>query len=396
MNKLLLFVAVCCLGACSSPAIDDSLLPPPPAGQGVQYRMLTTIPAGKEVEHCQFFKVPAEGLNVSRSDVRFTTGSHHVLMYLTAYDQIPTHNDRGEPVDTSGVFDCSTGAFDGWTLISMVGGSQNPDSENPVWFPPGVAMPMKGGAVLLMNAHYINASQATLHPEVRMNYYTVPKTATQIEGGILFMYNLFIRVDALGGGHSEMSCPLRNDVTLVRAQSHMHRRGVGFGATAHFPDGKSQELYATDTWERVPTQVWPNGQAVPAGSNIQYFCDYQNAEDRTVWQGPKTSDEMCVFAAAYYPANASTSFCSADPNDVLNTRLLGANWIGSGTATCAETLSCLQGKGSQGLQGITDCVLASAPSESQLVSDVVRCVFLHGDDPVANCGAQISACANGP
>src|SRR3954451_15191867 len=139
-------------------------------------------------------------------------------MYLTAYDQIPTHNDRGEPVDTSGVFDCSTGAFDGWTLISMVGGSQNPDSENPVWFPPGVAMPMKGGAVLLMNAHYINASQATLHPEVRMNYYTVPKTATQIEGGILFMYNLFIRVDALGGGHSEMSCPLRNDVTLVRAQ----------------------------------------------------------------------------------------------------------------------------------------------------------------------------------
>src|SRR5262249_23815223 len=104
----LAFVAACS----SSP--QPSLLDPPPQGQGIQYRMVPNIPAGKEVEHCQFFQVPPEGLNVSSSEVRFTTGSHHVLMYITPYTAIPTHNDRGEAVDTTGVFDCSTGAFDGW------------------------------------------------------------------------------------------------------------------------------------------------------------------------------------------------------------------------------------------------------------------------------------------
>ena len=104
--------------------------------------MLTRVEAGAEVEHCQFFQVPPGGMNVTRSEARFTAGSHHVLMYLTPYTSIPTKNDRGEAVDTTKVFDCTSGAFDGWSITTMVGGSQNGDGDSPVEFPPGVAMPL--------------------------------------------------------------------------------------------------------------------------------------------------------------------------------------------------------------------------------------------------------------
>jgi hypothetical protein len=382
------------LAACSE-APPPSLLDPPAAGQGVQYKMVTRIEAGHEVEHCQFFTVPAEGLNVSRTETRFTSGSHHVLLYLTPYKSIPTKNDRGQAVDTSGVFDCSSGATDGWSVTTLVGGSQNSDGEGPVEFPPGVAMPVPGGAVVMMNAHYINASPSPLEPEIRMNMYSVPSSEVQIVGGLLFWYNVFIKVDAQGSGVARMSCPITEDITLVSAQSHMHRRGVGFESVAQVA-GAQQPLFATDAWERVPVGRWPAGLKVGGGSRIEFHCDYQNSEARTVWQGPRSTDEMCAFAAAYYPARPQVSFCSSEEARLDDTRFLAANWVGSGNATCAQTLGCLQKAGQSGMffQGLTECVLGAAPAASPLVSDMVRCIVTH-DDPIASCGPQIGACSNG-
>src|SRR4051812_41545965 len=76
------------------------LLEPPAAGQGVQYAMTTTLEPGVEAEHCRFVQAPAEGMYVNRDEVRFSTGSHHVLLYETAYTEIPTAKDDGTPVDT--------------------------------------------------------------------------------------------------------------------------------------------------------------------------------------------------------------------------------------------------------------------------------------------------------
>jgi hypothetical protein len=231
---LVTFLSVGALGGCddgtAEPPPADDLLAPPPPGAGVQYRMVTTIEAGSEVEHCQFFRAPPEGLNVSRAETRFTVGSHHVLMYLTPYDAIPTETEYGEAVDTSGVFDCSDGVMDGWAIETLIGGSQDSDQLTTLEFPAGVAMSIRPNAVFLMNAHYVNASAEVLHPEVRMNFFSVPDEAVEIEGGILFWYDIFIRVPGMAEARAEMSCGLGHDVTLVSSTSHMHRRGIGFEA----------------------------------------------------------------------------------------------------------------------------------------------------------------------
>jgi hypothetical protein len=399
------FVAMVLLCACSADEEPDApaaaLLSPPPAGQGVQYTMFTELAPGTEAERCQFFRAPPDGLNVNRDETRFTNGSHHVLLYLTPYTEIPTVDELGNPIDTSKPFDCTEGVTLAWKVSNLVAGSQNSNGGSMVEFPPGIAMRVPPNAVLLMNAHYVNAAAEPVQPEVRVNVWTIPDEAVEEEGGILFWYNVFIRVDPNGTGRARMSCPLPYDITLKNAQSHMHRRGVDYRATRIAPDASEEIIYSNDAWEGVPVRVWEDGLRVSAGSRIDYFCDYENPEGRTVYQGPRSSDEMCMFIASYWPARAEVSNCALDPEHVQDTQNFNADWVGTGTKTCAETLACVQGLEGDGfhgeatdhtfLQDLTDCVLDARPASSGLVSDGIRCLLTH-ENPLTECEAEVHAC----
>lgn len=374
-----------------------SLLDPPPAGEGVQFQMTTTIEGGKEAEHCKFVKAPPEGLLINHDQVRFTAGSHHFLLYSTPYTDIPTKNERGETVDTSGVFDCSEGATNGWKVTSLVGGSQNATGESIVDFPPDVAMTVPGNAVLLMNAHYVNPGAEALQPEVRINLYTIPESQKKHEGGLLFWFDIFIRAMAQGTGRAEMRCDVPDDITITNAQSHMHRRGVGYSADLFAPDGQSTNIYASDDWEGVTVKPFESGLSVKGGSSIRFHCDYENPNPANVYQGPRSTDEMCMFIASYYPATPKTSLCAMDAADPVGTNYLGAEWYGQGTKTCAQTLGCVAAIPQANdfytfLHGLTDCVMESDPAKSKVVSDGVRCLLTHAD-PQTECAAEIQACS---
>ncbi len=394
------FISLFAVGCSSSDPEEsgDVLLEPPPGGAGVQFRMVTELESGAEVEHCRFFRAPPEGLNVNRDEVRFSKGSHHVLLYSTPYTEIPTADELGNPVDTSGVFDCSEGVTFNWQVSNLIAGSQNSTGESLIEFPDDVALKVPGNAVLLLNAHYLNTQNEKIEPEVAVNVHTIPDEQVKHEGGVLFWYNAFIKIDPSSSSTAKMSCPLPDDVTIGNAQSHMHRRGVGYEAVQIAPDGARTSIYANDRWENVPVTRYDGGLSIGAGSRIEYQCDYQNGEARTVWQGPRSSDEMCMFIASYWPARPEVSNCAPDPNAVQKTQNLNAEWIGSGTATCAETLLCVQQMPSglgfrETIQELTNCVLAARPESSKAVSAGVRCLLTH-DDPVQDCQAEIQACLN--
>jgi hypothetical protein len=173
MNRSLLLLAPLCLAACNPPA-DEGLAAPPP-GQGIQFSMTTTIAAGVEGEWCRFVQAPAEPLFVNRDEVRFGKGSHHFLLYETGYRTIPTAKEDGTPVDTSGVFDCSDGATNGWRITKLIGGSQNRDADSSLAFPSDVALKVEPGAVLLMNAHYIPGQRAIAHARPRRRLLRHPR-----------------------------------------------------------------------------------------------------------------------------------------------------------------------------------------------------------------------------
>jgi hypothetical protein len=359
------------------------LLEPPPAGQGVQFQMLNTIAPGVEGEWCQFVQAPAQDMWVNRDEVRFTAGSHHVLLYQTSYTTIPTENDEGVAVDTSGVFDCSAGATAGWSVTKLIGGSQNGTGTSILAFPSDVAMKVEGGTVLLMNAHYLNATEQTLVPEVRVNLWTIPEAQVSQEGDVLFLYNPFIHVPAMGTSRARWRCPVHQDITIANVQSHMHRRGVGYQARVA---GEATPFYQNTEWENVPVASFAPGLVVPAGSQLDYHCDYQSSQATDVVQGPRTVNEMCMLIGSYYPADPRTSNC------LDATGKLGGEWVGNGTKTCNQTWSCVLGAlgAPDAVAALGPCVQDSDPSVAVEMSAAIRCVANNGGlDP---CGVEIAAC----
>ncbi len=171
-----------------------------------------------------------------------------------------------------------------------------------------MAVKVEPGAVLLMNTHYLNASADPVDADARINVYTTPKEQVKTEAGMMFFYNPFIRVPANGAASARMRCPVPQDISVVRVQSHMHRRGVGFVANLSDGDGNvKEEIYTNQAWEQVPAKPFQPLLEIKAGQTLDYRCDYTNTEARDVMQGLTTKDEMCMLIGPYFPGSPSSS-----------------------------------------------------------------------------------------
>jgi hypothetical protein len=385
---LLAALGVHALVGCSSKETGPSpgptsLLEPPLPGAGVQYRMVSTLMPGQEIERCQLFVAPPEGLYIHGDDVRFTAGSHHVVLFKTPYDEIPTQTLNGASIDGTKVHDCPDGAGAEWEIRGIVAGSQSSTGDTILGtLPEGVAVRVDPGTVLVMNTHYLNASPEPIETDARINLYTIPKEAVKEEASVIFHYNTFIHVPAGGAASARMRCPIEQDITIPRLQSHMHRRGVGFAAhLVHGADGQAEEIYSTTHWEQVPAGVFSPPLQVKAGDALDFRCDYENPEAHDVTQGTTTNDEMCVLIAPYYPRSPALDNCLDESGFPAET------WIGGGSATCAETFECL--KKAEHFRDGFPCVVNSCEGAAAEVSGVVRCHMSSGY------GACEEACSEG-
>ncbi|HRI50545.1 MAG TPA: hypothetical protein PLW65_10220 [Pseudomonadota bacterium] len=370
------------VGGCTSDeqpppeAMEPAPLPPlepPPAGQGLQYKMVTELQAGQEIERCQFVVAPPEGLNVNHDEVRYTPGSHHVLLYRTSYQAVPTVDLRGQSHDTSGVFDCALGATADWAVNGVIAGAQSFGGGSMVSLPPDVAVKVPGGAVMLMNTHYLNANPKPLMAEARINVFTIPAAQMKQEGGVLFFYNPIISIPAGGTATARMRCSVSSEILLTNIQSHMHRRAVNYEAMLSDKSGQALEsLYKNDDWENVPVKKFEPGKVIPAGSSFDYHCDYKNTEPHDIRQGPSTKDEMCMLIGSYYPRNREIENCQK------------ATWYGNGNKSCSSQLSCaVVALGGGNFNDVLDCVSDSCSSVGKQLTDALFCVLEQ-----ANTGCQ--------
>jgi hypothetical protein len=367
---------------------EGQLLAPPEPSSGVQYQMLAEVPPGRESYGCQLFTAPPEGLFVNREAVSFSPGGHHVLLYRTPYAEIPAMDERGEPVDAAALHDCSAGATARWKVTGVLGGSESFGGKGLLEeLPEGVAVAIEPGAVLLMSTHYLNATPGPIEVDSRINLYTIPKEEVVAEAGVLYFDNPIIRVPAHGEATARMRCPISKDISIVSLQSHMHARGVGFSAGLLGAGAAAMgEIYVTEAWKEPPVTEYSPPLTVLAGQVIDYRCDYRSTEAHDVVRGLTEADEMCQLIGPYYPRDTRLEACQNEDGE------LAATWIGSGTATCGQTLACLltaspiekdRGADAWG------CVLNSCPAAAEAVSELVRCRLTLGR------GACSDACAGG-
>jgi len=181
-----------------------------------------------------------------------------------------------------------------------------------------------------------------------------------------------------------MRCPVHEDITISNVQSHMHKRGVGYSAGVVGQD----PFYVNKDWANVPVKSFEPGLTVKAGSWLDYQCDYSSSESHDIYQGPRTTDEMCMLLGSYYPADPRTSNCRDESGEHL-----ADQWVGQGQATCKQTLTCIQGAFSKGevLKAVTDCMHEADPAVAVESSAALDCI-LSNKDPLSVCKPQIAAC----
>lgn len=372
--------------------------------------MLATVAPAQESYGCQLFVAPPEGLHINREEVAFSRGGHHVLLYKTPYKEIPSTDERGNPVNAGEVHPCDLGATALWKVDGVIGGSESFGGKGILSeLPEGVALSVEPGTVLLMSTHYLNTSAEPLEADSRINLYTIPKEQVRTEAGVLYLEHPFIRVPANGESTARMRCPVSKNIEIVSLQSHMHARGVSFfGDLVDTKTGQSSDVYTTASWKEPEVEEFQPPLAIQAGKVLDFRCDYMNPEARDVRQGLTANDEMCQIMGPYYPRDVNLENCR-DENGIP-----AATWFGSGNADCATTHACIQSAKSfreDNGASIYACIENSCPGAATEVSEVARCYMEQREsrcsaacenDPAGaecgkclsdQCGEAISACA---
>lgn len=385
---LLAFVG---LVACSSSELvprqnADAGADAPVASNTFTLEMKVQVPAGKEIFRCQMFQLPpgVDGeLFVGGTSHNYTPGSHHYLVFRTSLASIPTGLDKP--------FDCTEGGAMEKNALGFIFGGQTPKEDRPL--PDGVAVALKGGEILALQSHYINAKSTDVEATVTVNLHLVEKAKVKERAGVMRMYNPYIHLPAKADAVARMRCPVKKDITVFQAVPHMHERGLKETAFVDPPGERATAPFLlNEDWEH-PTE-FKGSLAVKAGSSFRYHCDYRNGGESAVYQGQSATDEMCMLTAFYYPAmDPRDEFCFVDAEE-----------MGTGTASCADSTTCIQkcpaGEAPRAAPGLTgvdvgkcwqECVTASCPKAT---APLLKQVFCIGQKCQAECAAgSCTSCA---
>jgi len=375
------------LGACGSPAEESPPdadpgspdFPAPPDGEGIQLHASATIAAGHEEIACRYVVLPDQALEIARFAHHYTPGSHHMLLYPT--------NLTPDQVDDSETFDC-TGRGDLHQTGVAYGGAE-PDGE--LTYPDGIGMRLPAHAVMLLETHYLNATNEPVDADVRINlwYATQP---IEVEAGTLFFYDWHILVPpAPGQASATMRCHLPQDISLLYATSHMHRRGVAFDSQLLRDGTDPLPLHQSDDWAApTPSVFWPPLE-LAAGDTVEFRCDYRNDLPNPVVEGESAAtNEMCIFIGGYWPKMpADDELCLAD----------GDAPVLSGSHTCQESVNCMLDAGVGNWVGGQECVADTCAASADALSRFVVCVDRYdcwGDQSCVafNCSDAWSACVD--
>lgn len=270
----------------------------PPSGlPDVKFSMDVNVPAETELHKCLYFAMPDDRgvVAVGGAESHYTPGSHHMLAYRTDLTSIPTEQD--------GVWDCyqPVGGF-------HQGGSyyeaQQPDSSRSL--PMGVAHEFQPGEVILLESHYINATDKDIDAHVKLMLHTVDLAQVKFEAGTLMFNNITLQIPAHSHTRVTLTCPLSTDIYPALLWSHMHSRGVDFVATSddEAATRKLGTLYHETNWSEPQPRQYPTEPPVMlhAGTNITVSCDFVNDSDNEFDYGQSAeTNEMCILHGMYWP-----------------------------------------------------------------------------------------------
>jgi hypothetical protein len=246
------------------------------------------VAAGEDVMWAEWVASPLD----SDRDVIDVTGlqskgGHHALLYATTNVQ---------SVGTSRVWQ------DADQLTARTAGGIGGEGNDAIQLPPGVVFRIPKGSALMIQSHYLNATNETIEGRSVLDVKLAPADPNAQVAGLLASTTLKISIPPGATTTTDVSCTTQKDIRVLMYANHMHNWGVSASTELIRADGTSTPLQVDPVWDpswafhpnytRFTLQV---PAIIPAGDTIHTTC---------TWSSNKTTalnfpDEMCVFAGFY-------------------------------------------------------------------------------------------------
>ena len=156
---------------------------------------------------------------------------------------------------------------------------------------------------MLVKYHAVNPTAEAVVAEAKLNAYAVDRDQVDAYANGIYGNNTAIEISPGASPTFARSCYVEHDIEVVVIGSHFHRLGTRFEVWLLDDAGEASELvYENEDWESPELSFYTDAPiSVPAGGGFEYRCSYENDTDRVVEYGDASTDEMCMFAAVYYP-----------------------------------------------------------------------------------------------
>lgn len=266
-----------------APSASALEMPPLEAGYKRFIASAVEVPSGTTDDWIQWVEGPVDqDYDVIALKGAQSKGGHHALLLATTEAQANgvtrKYTERDQLTSSS---------------LGGVG------AEGNVAIPEGVVFRLRKGSYLAIQAHYLNTTEEAIQGETYIDLKMTPKDPSHTVAGHFASTTLKIALPPKAETSLDVTCPVEQDLQILRMTNHMHYAGLSTYTEYTDPSGKAHLLKQDDVW----SEDWalaPNYDnfpvsaplVIPAGSTIHTRCTWNNSTDKMLG----FPEEMCVFA----------------------------------------------------------------------------------------------------
>lgn len=249
-----------------------------------------------------------EDIFVNSFELAMRPGSHHFILYT--YPDYTPAEDMPPPYELRDLRDPFTGSYEdssgedvfNWRNLLyakplVISQSRRLDYR----LPPGVAMRLRAGSGVDVNAHYSNETGAAINGEVYVNLGLLEPEEVRHEAKIFAMSNFDIHLPAGQVTTLEKEFFFKEDRHIIQMVSHAHDRMVEFTAEIIGGDRDGELVYVTYDWEHPAPLRFDPPLYAKQGHGMRVRATYDNFTDQDLYFGFTRKDaEMMILYAYYY------------------------------------------------------------------------------------------------
>jgi hypothetical protein len=310
MGKQLALVCVLALSvpACTSSSGDDVAyvkgFNPPPVKDGYTRYVLPPILGlhpGEDKLFCQWVQV-ASPTDVDIVDVegyQSVTGHHEVLYSSSEVEAVGTSRE------------CTTQDM---ISVEFLGGIGGEGGANASKLPDGYVFRQRKERTLLVNAHYLNATDSIQDVQSVMDVKIADPSPERKPVGMAVINYLDFQIPPNTPSYSvDATCTWPQDTNMIMWSNHMHANGLSISSDFSHAGGAPQTLATDASWQPEASfnPTWTHWDVnspltIHAGDTTHIKCTWQNNTSNMML----FPDEMCD-AVGFYTDSSAQQICDA-------------------------------------------------------------------------------------